>query len=141
MLNIAKFGAKATLVNSLNPLEQQITIPSSLATSFALPTAGTYMYATLKYNNTREVVRINSTVNNVLNVTRAIDNTTAQYFPSGTCIEVDWSPIQLCEYVKQCTGAATPTGVTAGVYCLSCTTCLTINAEGRITAVDGEVKC
>jgi hypothetical protein len=62
----------------------------------------THYYATLINGDTREVVKVTRRDGDILTVERGQDNTSAQSFPSGVCVKVEWNPQQLCEFIKQC---------------------------------------
>jgi hypothetical protein len=141
MLNTTKFGAVSELGAALTATSQQITLPAGQGLRFSPLASGDYFYLTLKNAGQREVVKVTNVQNDVLTVIRGVDNTTAQAFPKGSCVAFEWNPLQLCEYSTQCTNATLPTGVAAGTYCFNCNTCITVNGEGRIISIDGEVEC
>ena len=96
--------------------------------------------ATLSNGDTREVVKVTRRDGDVLTVERGQDNTSAQSFPSGVCVKVEWNPQQLCEFIKQCaTGDSHK--ITAGTVCFTCDTCIEYDEGGHIINVNGAKGC
>lgn len=136
MLNLKNYGNTTTLVAAASNTTNTFKVADS--DKFAVP-AGDWFYATVKFNGTREFVKVMKAANGELTVVRAQDGSAANAFPKGACLEVEWNPQQLCEYIKTCSDCPQVTGVD-GVFCIDCGSCLTIE-HGKITAVNGEVKC
>ena len=141
MLNVTKYGASSALAVPLTATATELVLPAGQANRFKTLPAGDWFYLTLKNAGQREVVKVTSIVNDTLTVVRGVDNTSPIAFPKGSCVAFEWNPLQLCEYTNQCVNAETPTGVEAGTYCFNCNTCITVNGQGRITSIDGEVSC
>lgn len=100
----------------------------------------THYYATLINRDTREVVKVTRRDGDILTVERGQDNTSAQSFPSGVCVKVEWNPQQLCEFIKQCaTGDSHK--ITAGTVCFTCDTCIEYDEGGHIINVNGAKGC
>lgn len=139
-LNVSKWSSHGKLAQSLTAEATEIPLGFGEGLRFRLPDTD-YCYATIRSNGKYEHVKIMAVKGDTLHVVRGQDNTVAQTWSPNSCIEVEWNPAQICEYTKQCALGETPTTVAAGTYCLSCSTCITIGEDGRITAVDGEKKC
>lgn len=138
MLDVTNvWGRKTTATKSIQATDTTIRVANGLLLE---PKAGTHFYATLSNGNTREVVKVTRREGDTLTVERGQDNTTALSFPSGTCIKVEWTPQQLCEFVKQCaTGDSHK--ITAGTVCFTCDTCLEYDEGGHIVQVNGAKGC
>lgn len=132
------WGAATKLTSSVGVADTVLNITASTGSKFTVA-AGTYYYATLKYNSVREFVKVMAQTADTLTVIRAQDNTVAQSFPTGACIVVEWNPAQLCEYVAGCVNGTNTDGIT-GVNCIDCGTCLTLS-NGKITAINGAQSC
>lgn len=139
MIDVSKYGLSTKTASDVKAGDKFIPLPTGLIGAFT-PVAGTQYYLTLWGNGTkREVVRVTGVSGNKIAVDRAIDQTSPQDWPAGTCISFDWNPTQLCEMWQSCNGD--PNDVMApGTYCIECTSCITIDASGRITDIDGAVK-
>jgi hypothetical protein len=139
MIDVTKYGLNTKTSADVSATDKFIPLPAGLIGTFA-PVAGTQYYMTLWGKGTsREVVRVLGISGSKIHVDRGIDQTAAQAWPAGTCIGFDWNPSQLCEMWSSCSG--NPTDVMApGTYCIECTSCITVDAEGRITNIDGAVK-
>lgn len=59
-------------------------------------------YVEVRNGSVREVVKVVGRVGDKLTVERGQDNTVAQSFSTGACVDVEWNPQQLCEYIQQC---------------------------------------
>lgn len=140
MLSTQNWGQSATLYQSLPVGVSEIALAPADRPRFAVP-AGQWYYLTVRYNQRREVVQVQGLVDGKLQVTRAQDGTSEQSWPAGACVEVEWNPQQLREFLWQVGAGTEPTGVNPGTYCLDCTSCLTVNAAGQITRVDGAGGC
>lgn len=139
MIDVTKYGLSTKTSSDIKATDKFIPLPVGVAGTFA-PTAGTHYYMTLWGKGTnREVVRVVGLSGNKIAVERGIDHTSAQDWPAGTCIGFDWNPTQLCEMWRSCNGD--PGAVMApGTYCIECTSCITVDASGRITSIDGAEK-
>ena len=140
MLDIAKWGMTSATVTRLSPASRQLVLPTGVGGQF-IPAAGTHYNLTLRRGNRREVVDVTGGTGDTLFIARGMDHTVPMEWPAGTCVSVEWNPEQLCEFVHDCTGAAQPGIIAPGVYCLDCATCITVDAAGRITNIDGAEKC
>lgn len=140
MLDVTKWGAQSNLARSITAQETLIQVSLGQGVRFKVP-EGNYFYATMKNHGLVEHVRVMAVSGDTLTVIRGQDNTSAEPFGAGTCIEVEWNPAQLCEYVSQCATGLGPTGVTPGTYCMTCDTCFEVGADGRITSVNGSKSC
>lgn len=136
MLDARAVGTRTTLAKPLSASATQVYLPLGGGATFALA-AGDHTYLTLRQGDLMERVRVTGRSGDVLQVTRGADNTSPRDWVAGTCINVEWGPAMMCEFVNQCVaGAAHPTGVTPGVYCLNSCACLTVASDGRITNIE-----
>lgn len=140
MLDVSKWGNSSTLARSITAQDKLISVALGSGHKFKVPEKN-YFYATMRAHGVVEHVKVVASSGDTLTVLRGQDNTVAQPFPAGTCIEIEWNPAQLCEYVAQCSTGLGPTGVVPGTYCMTCDTCFEVNAEGRITSVNGSKAC
>ena len=62
-------------------------------------------------------------------------------FPAESCVTVEWNPAQLAAFIRQQVNNNGPTGVNAGVHCLSCSTCIEVTSDGRIVAINQSEPC
>lgn len=139
-LSTTQWGRTTTLSDAVQA--DDTILPIAPADAAALAVApGTHYYLTLRNTGRLEVVRVVGSVGNELMVERGQDGTTAQSWPIKTCAVVEWNPQQLREFIDAVGSGTEPSGVAPGTYCLNCTSCLTINAAGQITAVDGAGGC
>lgn len=139
-INLKNWSSRGSLSIPLDSETQSLKLKFSEGALFALPEAD-YCYATLRSHGKFEHVRVLDSSSDTLTVVRGVDNTSPQFWPAGTCVSVEWNPLQLCEYSAACVLGTTPTTVDAGVYCLDCDTCITIGDDGRIVAIDGSKSC
>lgn len=135
MLNMSNYGNTGKLAAAVKPEDTQIRVMSG--GQFTVP-QGDHYYLTIRESGRREVVRVNSTSGGWLTVERAQDGTMAQGFSLSACLEVEWNPQQLREFLDN---GQSPNVISPGVYCLSCNTCITIDSSGRITDVNGAEGC
>lgn len=138
MLNVKNYGNTTKLAKAIGAAEQEVSVSTGDGSKLAV-VSGDYFYATIRYNGVREFVKVVARNNDVLTVVRGQDNTTAQSFPKGACVEVEWNPKQLCEYVTACVNGDTVSGLN-GVHCIECGSCLTLDG-GKITKINGETSC
>ena len=138
MLISTFWGNSTTTLGNLSATSQLIVLPPGEGAKFRpLPTAG-YFYTTIRSGALREVVKVTKVTGDTLTVERGLDNTTAQAFPTGSCLEVEWNPLQLCEFVAQCGQAAIEPLITPQTICTNCPVCIDIDAMGRIINVVGK---
>lgn len=138
-MDVNKIGLSTQLTRALATTDSKVYIKSTDWPAL-IPTDGTHYYATIYKSGTqREHVLVRGIADGGLLVDRGQDGTVPLNFPYGSCLKVEWNPAQLTEYIEQ-SGIPT-TFASPGVYCLDCTSCLTIDAQGRITNVDGVDKC
>lgn len=139
MIDVSKYGLNTKISSDVTATDSFIPLPAGLIGTFT-PVAGTHYYMTLWGKGTnREVVRVTAVSGNKIVVDRGIDQTAPQAWPAGTCIGFDWNPTQLCEMWSAC-GNGLDNVMAPGTYCIECTSCLTVNATGQITAIDGATK-
>lgn len=139
MIDVSKYGLSTKTSADVNAGDKFIPLPAGLIGAFT-PVAGTHYYLTLWGKGTkREVVRVLSVSGSKLYVDRGVDQTADQDWPAGTCINFDWNPTQLCEMWQACANG-TENVMAPGTYCIECTSCITVNAAGQITDIDGAVK-
>ena len=140
MLTVDKvYGVRTTLGRILTNKDNELTVSLGAGTQFK-PADDGYYYITLRSGNLREVVKVTGRKGDTFTVVRGQDNTTAQAFPIGACVDVEWNPMQLCEYVQNCvTGDAHK--IAAGTVCFTCDTCFEYDEGGHIIAVNGAKKC
>ena len=140
MLSVDKvWGKHSTLGKSVHISDKEMTIAMGNGTDFRAADNG-YFYATLRNGNVREVVKVVGRRNDTFTIERGQDGTTPQTFPAGACVDVEWTPTQLCEYVRNCVkGDANK--IPAGTVCFTCDTCLEYDAGGHIIGVNGAKQC
>lgn len=140
MLNVIDWGNSGALADPLGVDATTLVLRSSDAPRFQVP-AGDHYYLTLRDSSAREVVRVDATNGRILTIVRGVDNTAARQWAAGTCVAVEWNPLQLREFMESVQQDCEPTGVPAGTFCLSCNTCITVNECGRITQINGAGGC
>lgn len=139
MLNVKPWGLHTTLANPLSAVDTTMRVAFGTGAAFTVP-ATDHFYATIRSGAMREVVRVDRTTGDEFLITRGLDNTSAKAFPAAACVDVEWNPMQLCEFVQSgCIPAGDPV-VAPGVYC-GCDTCFEVNAEGRIIGINGSTGC
>lgn len=138
MLNTKVYGQASKLSKSISSTDSIVKVQLHDGLKFIVP-EGDYFYATIKSNGIREFVKVIKATGDDLLVVRGEDASTAQSFPTGACIVVEWNPKQLCEYVNQCVNGETVSGI-SGTHCIDCGTCLTLDG-GKITSINGEQSC
>jgi hypothetical protein len=141
LLIAGKYGIADNLSDAVNQTQDTLPLPIGHGAQYRPMAVGSYFYLTIKGAGKHEVVKVTDCIGDTLYVVRGQDGTLAQSFPDKSCLKVDWNPAQLCEFVQQCTGNTVLPVAHPGTYCLDCTTCITINAQGQITAVNGAAKC
>lgn len=140
MIDVTKLNRQTKLMASVTATDTFVRVPTGLG-AVLRPASGTHYYATIYSGTRREIVLVTGASGDQLTVTRATDNTVAQSFPSGSCFIIEWNPAQLCEWVTEgCVQALKPV-MAPGTYCLECTSCIEVDAAGRITAINGATKC
>lgn len=139
-LNVSKWSAASKLSAPVTGKDMEVRVKYGEGLRFKVPSTD-WFYATIRSRGKFEHIRVLEVRGDTLHVVRGVDGTDPQDWPVDACVEVEWNPAQVCEFTKQCVLGTTPTSVDPGVYCLDCTTCITIGEDGRITAVNGEKKC
>ena len=135
MLNMKNYGHVGRIAAPVSPADALIRVTPGA--SFAVP-SGDHYYLTIRDGQRREVVRVTRTAGEALAVDRGQDGTLALYWSVGACVEVEWNPQQLREFVAN---IAQSNIMSPGTYCLGCSTCITVNSAGQITSINGEEKC
>lgn len=139
MIAASKIGLSAKLVAPLDIASDFIRLSGDVVAAW-IPEDGTYYYATITNGTVREHVKVTGYVSGKgLIVQRAQDNTVVGNFPQGSCINVEWNPQQLLDFLagrQQTTPQIKP-----GVYCLGCNTCITLNADGTIKEIQDAISC
>lgn len=140
MIDASKLNLQTKVTRKVSASDRFLYLNTGLGASFK-PVEGTHYYATL-YSGVakREIVLVTAASGDMLEVQRGEDGTLEQEFPAGSCLIVEWNPAQLCEFVQTCVTGESPV-MSPGVYCLECNTCITVDAYGRITKIDGVEKC
>lgn len=139
MIDASKLNLQTKVSRRVASEDKFIYVTPGTGTYFK-PVEGTHYYATLYSGATREIVLVTAASGDLLEVTRGEDSTTPHEFASGACLIVEWNPAQLCEFVQSCVAGEKPS-MAPGTYCLECTTCITVDAYGRITEIDGVTRC
>lgn len=135
MLNMKNYGYAGRIAAPVSPADSLIRVTPGA--SFAVP-SGDHYYLTIRDGQRREVVRVTRTAGEALAVDRGQDGTLALYWNVGACVEVEWNPQQLREFMAN---NAQSNIMSPGTYCLGCSTCITVNSAGQITSINGEEKC
>jgi hypothetical protein len=137
MLNANHVGNKTRLTGAITALSPTLPVLSSVAASFD-PGAGNHTYVTLRHDGRVERVKVTGTTTGGLVVAeRGADGTTAQTFPANTCVEVEWTPAMVCQFIATCNGAnaPTPVSIVPQTVCMSSCSCLEVGSDGRITKI------
>lgn len=140
MLNMSDYGNSGELISTAEASALELFVRSADAPRFAVP-AGDYYWLTIRQDVRREVVRVTATHGTRLTVVRGEDGTQAQRFTAGACVSVEWNPAQMREFLASVATGCEPQPGVAGTHCLGCTTCITVDGCGRITAVNGAGGC
>lgn len=140
MLNTNNWGNSGLLGAATGAADTEITLAYNAGNRFVVP-AGDHYYLTLREGDRREVVRVIASSGRALTVVRAQDGTVAQSFSAGACVAVEWNPQQLREFFEGIATGCESNGVSPGTYCLSCNTCIDVNACGQITRINGAGGC
>jgi len=139
MLDASKIGRLTKTIEKIAPGDSVLRLQNGVSQYFA-PASGAHYYATLVDGHRREIVQVTGGSGTELYISRGQDDTDPLHFPAGTCVIVEWNPAQLCEFMKQCVDGSGPV-ISPGTFCLDCTTCITVDAGGRITDIDGAEGC
>lgn len=139
MLDAAKWGLSGKLLDAMPATADHLQVAVRDAARY-VPAAGTGYYLTLRTGGHVEVVYVTSVVGSKVYVRRGEDDTEVRAWPAGTCVAFEWNPAQLKDFLADQVQGDTPT-ITPGTYCLNCNTCLTLDASGRITEVNGGSSC
>lgn len=133
------WGVKTKVGASITANDTEIKVNQGAGILFK-PADDGHFYLTIRNNNVREVVKVVGRTNDTLTVERGQDGTTPQTFSAGACVEVEWNPSQLCEFVNSCV-----TGdyhkIKPQTLCVQCGTCLKIDEGGHIVEVNGVKGC
>lgn len=133
------WGLHTTLARNITKTDTQIQVPMNTGHLFKGADAG-HFYMTVRNGTVREVVKVVGRMGDTFTVERGMDNTTPQTFPRGSCLDVEWVPTQLCEFVNNCIKGDRDK-IKAGTVCISCDTCLEVDAGGHIVAINGAKEC
>lgn len=138
MLNMKNYGNSGHLAQAASLSEVLLRVSPADAPKFSVP-PGDHYYLTIREGSRREVVKVTRTEGTVLHAARAQDGTTGQSFSTRACIQVEWNPKQLTEYI----GVVDPpsNNIAPGTYCLGCSTCIDVDSSGRITAINNAEDC
>ena len=139
LIDATKINLSTKLSRAISAADQFLYVTPGTGQALK-PASGTEYYATLYAGMKREIVRVTGVSGDIFAVARGEDNTTPLDFPGGTCLVVEWNPAQLCTFVQSCLQGEKPV-MSPGTYCLECTTCIDVDAYGRITKIDGVTKC
>lgn len=135
----SKWGLSTKIVGALNTGDTFLKVPSDVLSAW-IPASGTQYYATLRSGGQIEHVLVKGYIaGRGLLVARAQDGTTVGNFPAGSCISVEWNPQQLLDFLDNKPDVKPK--IQAGVHCIGCNTCLTIEADGTISAINGAESC
>ena len=127
----ANMGASSKLLRRLESDGTTLTVTAGTGSRFATPT-GTFSWATLRYAGLMERVMVTQVVGDTLTVVRGAQNTTAQTFAAGSCIDVEWTGAAIKALVSSLTGGA------GGYTGTLATPFVGIYEDGRlISATDG----
>lgn len=133
------WGNHTTIQKSITAKDTEMVVAIGTGVDFKHADNG-HFYATLRNGNVREVVKVVGRVGDKFTIERGQDGTTPQTFPKGACVDVEWNPSQLCEFVKNCvTGDFAK--ITAGTVCMTCDTCIEYDDGGHIIRVNGAKTC
>jgi hypothetical protein len=142
MLEANNVGNAALLPIPLSAAATTLHVPAGRGAAFAVG-AGNHYYLTLRDDsNSVERVKVTARIGDMLTVVRGQDGTVARSWNQGACLKVEWSPAMMCEFVTTCLNQTqTPSGVTAGTYCLSKCTCIDVGSDGRLTKIELGTGC
>jgi hypothetical protein len=142
MLNANNIGNRGKTASAVTAAQTTITLQSGQGALFA-PGTGNHYWLTLRSDTAVERVRVTARTGDVLTVqARGMDGTTAYAWNAGTCVSVEWSPTQLCEFTTQCVaGAPVPVLTNPGNFCFDPCTCFTVDGAGRITSITKGTSC
>lgn len=140
MLAVDKvYGLHTKIGKGLRATDKELTVAMGAGINFKSADDG-YFYVTLRNGNVREVVKVVGRKGDVFTIERGQDNTTAQTFPAGACVDVEWNPTQLCEFVQGCV-TGDKHKIPAGTVCMTCDTCIEYDDGGHIIRVNGAKQC
>lgn len=133
------WGLHSQLGANITSKDTEIKLRAGSGIQFKAADDG-HFYVTLRNKNVREVVKVVGRTGDTLTVERGHDGTTPQTFSTGACVDVEWNPSQLCEFVTQCvTGDSNK--IKPQTVCVQCGTCLTLDAGGHVVEVNGVKGC
>lgn len=140
MLTVDKvYGNHTKVGKTLGRMDKELTVSMGTGQQFKAGDSG-YFYLTLRNGVVREVVKVVGRKGDTFTIERGQDNTHPQTFPLGACVDVEWNPAQLCEFVQNCVKGDADK-ISAGTVCFTCDTCIDYDAGGHIVAVNGAKKC
>lgn len=140
MLDVSKLNKSTKITQAMNITQDYMNIDPALL-PYWIPASGAYYYATVgSLGSVFEIVKVIGHVSGRgLVIVRGQDNTNAMPHNNGACLNVVWNPQQLLDFLD---GRQQPKPIIpAGVYCLDCNSCITVNADGTISAISGVDKC
>ena len=135
MFNVSKWGTRSKLATRIMPKDTELALIDGHAARFYTGSPDDWFYATLRDGGQLEHVKVTGVRDGKLIVQRGQDGTEARQFNTGTCVEVEWNPAQVCEHVRSCVLGFETTGIRAGTYCFECKPCIDVNKYGQITAI------
>lgn len=140
MLAVDKvYGLHTSLGVDLKASDKNLVVKHGAGLNFRSADAG-HFYVTLRHGNVREVVKVVGRTGDTFTIERGQDNTVAQTFPRGACVDVEWNPLQLCEFVQGCV-TGDKHKIPAGVVCMTCDTCIEYDDGGHIIKINGAKQC
>lgn len=139
MLAVSKVGLTSSLNRGLDSNSEFLPLHADVLSAW-IPADGTYYYATISNHTRREHVMVTGYISGKgLVIKRGVDSTTPQNFPVGSCVKVEWNPQQLLDFLSG--RQLVQPQIKKGVYCLSCNTCITVEADGTISNIQDSLKC
>lgn len=139
MLDVSKLNLSTTITRSLAIADGFLYINPAIVHAW-IPADGAYYYATVANGTAREIVKVTGYLSGKgLIIDRGQDNTSVASFPSGSCLNVEWNPQQLLDFLsgKQMTKPQ----IKPDTYCITCNTCIKVNADGTIAEIIGSQSC
>lgn len=140
MLNTSVHGLRSELAKAIYKTDKILQLPVGEGVRFKIPKTD-HFYMTIRNGSNREYVKVVDVKGDVLSVERGEDGTTPGNFPKGSCLEVDWNPSQLCEFVRTCLNGGNQAKITPQTICFTCDTCVEVDEGGHIINVNGSEKC
>ena len=138
MLDVTKLFLSTKITKPLAIQDDFMYIDPAIVPAW-IPANGAYYYALIENGTAREIVRVTGYLaGRGLIIARAQDNTGVTAFPNGACVNVVWTPQQLLDFLQ---GKQKPVQIKPDTYCLSCNTCIKVEADGTISEIIGVDKC